>query len=48
MKLASIGPITTQTLRDLGLTPTVQADTANVPALVAAILAAHAAEVPTL
>jgi uroporphyrinogen III methyltransferase/synthase len=37
VKLASIGPITTQTLNELGLKPTVQADTFNVAGLVEAI-----------
>jgi uroporphyrinogen III methyltransferase/synthase len=38
VKLASIGPITTQTLRQLGLEPAVQAETFNVEGLVASIL----------
>ena len=38
VKLASIGPITTATLRELGLEPHVQAETFNVEGLVAAIL----------
>lgn len=37
VKLASIGPITTRTLQDLGLTPTVQAETFNIEGLIAAI-----------
>jgi uroporphyrinogen III methyltransferase / synthase len=37
VKIASIGPITTQTLRELGLEPTVQAETFNVEGLVEAI-----------
>ena len=37
VKVASIGPITTATLHELGLEPTVQADTFNVDGLVAAI-----------
>jgi uroporphyrinogen III methyltransferase / synthase len=37
VKLASIGPITTQTLTELGLSPVVQADTFNVDGLVEAI-----------
>ena len=37
VKLASIGPVTTATLRELGLEPTVQADTFNVDGLVAAM-----------
>jgi uroporphyrinogen III methyltransferase/synthase len=40
VKLASIGPITTQTMTELGLQPTVQADTFNVEGLVEAISAA--------
>src|SRR5690606_38876539 len=39
VKLASIGPITTTTLKDLGLEPTVQADTFNVDGLVDALMA---------
>jgi uroporphyrinogen III methyltransferase/synthase len=38
VKLASIGPITTQTLTELGLKPTVQADTFNVDGLVKAMV----------
>jgi uroporphyrinogen III methyltransferase/synthase len=34
VRLASIGPVTTATLRDIGLEPTVQADTFNVEGLV--------------
>jgi uroporphyrinogen III methyltransferase/synthase len=34
VKIASIGPITSQTLRDLGLTPTIEAETYNVDGLV--------------
>jgi uroporphyrinogen III methyltransferase/synthase len=37
VKIASIGPITTQTLRELGLEPTIQADTFNIEGLVDAI-----------
>jgi uroporphyrinogen III methyltransferase/synthase len=37
VKIASIGPITTATLRELGLEPDVQAETFNVGGLVAAI-----------
>jgi uroporphyrinogen III methyltransferase/synthase len=37
VKLASIGPITTATLRELGLTPTVEAKQFNIAGLVAAI-----------
>ena len=38
VNLASIGPITTQALRDLGLEPTIQADTFNVDGLVASLV----------
>jgi uroporphyrinogen III methyltransferase/synthase len=38
VKIASIGPITTSTLRDLGLEPTVQADTFNIDGLIDALL----------
>jgi uroporphyrinogen III methyltransferase/synthase len=38
IKLASIGPITTQTLNELGVKPTVQADIFNVQGLISAIL----------
>jgi uroporphyrinogen III methyltransferase/synthase len=37
VKLASIGPVTTSTLRELGLEPTAQADTFNIDGLVAAM-----------
>jgi uroporphyrinogen III methyltransferase/synthase len=37
VKLASIGPITTQTLKSLNLTPTVQAETFNIDGLIEAI-----------
>jgi uroporphyrinogen III methyltransferase/synthase len=37
VKLASIGPVTTATLKELGLTPTVQAETFNIDGLVAAM-----------
>jgi len=37
IRLASIGPITSQTLRELGLTPNVEAETFNIPGLVEAI-----------
>jgi uroporphyrinogen III methyltransferase/synthase len=37
VKVASIGPITTATLRDLGLAPTVQADTYNLDGLIATL-----------
>lgn len=37
IKLASIGPITTQTMRELGLEPTVQAEEFNIAGLVRAI-----------
>ena len=39
VNVASIGPITTATLRELGLDPTVQADTFNVNGLVDALVA---------
>lgn len=42
VKIASIGPITTQTLVDAGLKPTVQADAFNVDGLVAALISAEA------
>ena len=45
VKLASIGPITTATLREMGLQPAIQADTFNVDGLVDAIARA-AAPVP--
>jgi len=38
IKLASIGPITTQTLKELGLEPAVQADTFNIAGLIDAIV----------
>jgi uroporphyrinogen III methyltransferase/synthase len=38
VKLASIGPVTTATLRDLGLEPTVQAQTYVLEGLVAAMM----------
>jgi uroporphyrinogen III methyltransferase/synthase len=38
VKLASIGPVTTSTLRELGLEPTVQAETFNIDGLVEAIV----------
>jgi len=37
VKLASIGPITSQTMRKLGLEPTVEAATYNIDGLVEAI-----------
>ena len=37
VKLASIGPITTQTLRELGLEPTIQAETFNIEGLMQAL-----------
>ena len=43
VRVASIGPITTATLRELGLEPAIQADTFNVDGLVAAITAAAGA-----
>ena len=36
--LASIGPITSEALRDLGLTPTVEASAATIPALVESLI----------
>ena len=39
VNLASIGPVTTATMKELGLEPTVQADTFNITGLVEAILA---------
>ena len=39
VKFASIGPITTQTLNELGLIPTTQADTFNIEGLIEAICA---------
>ncbi len=38
VKFASIGPVTTATLRELGLEPTVQAETSSIDGLVEAIL----------
>jgi uroporphyrinogen III methyltransferase/synthase len=40
VRLASIGPITTQTLQDLDLEPTVQADEFNIQGLISAIVGA--------
>ncbi len=40
VKLASIGPVTTQTLTELGLVPTIEAKTYNIDGVVEAILAA--------
>ena len=40
IKLASIGPITTATLKELGLEPTAQADTFNIAGLIDALVAA--------
>jgi uroporphyrinogen III methyltransferase/synthase len=37
VKIASIGPITSQTLRDLGLSPTIEAQTYNVDGLVTSL-----------
>jgi uroporphyrinogen III methyltransferase/synthase len=37
VKVASIGPVTTATLKELGLGPTVQADTFNIDGLVEAM-----------
>ncbi len=39
IKLASIGPITTQTLRELNLEPTIQAAQFDIPGLISAIIA---------
>jgi uroporphyrinogen III methyltransferase/synthase len=41
VRLASIGPITTQTLRDLGLTPALEAQASNIEELVNAIRAVN-------
>ncbi len=41
VKIASIGPITSQTLHQLGLPPTIEAKTSNIPGLVEAIVAAQ-------
>lgn len=41
VKLASIGPVTTATLKELGLTPTVQAEMFNIDGVVASIVAAR-------
>ncbi len=41
VKIASIGPVTTSTLKDLGLKPTIQAQTSNVQGLVSAILSVN-------
>jgi uroporphyrinogen III methyltransferase/synthase len=41
-RLASIGPITTQTMRDLGLEPTIQADQFNIEGVVSALRGAPA------
>lgn len=38
VKVASIGPITTATLRELGLPPTIESDDSNIDGLVAALL----------
>lgn len=43
VKIASIGPITSQTLRGLNLEPTVEAGTSNIAGLVEAVLAAEQA-----
>ncbi len=39
VKLASIGPVTTATMKELGLTPTIEAQVSNIDGLVAAIAA---------
>lgn len=44
VKLASIGPITTATMKELGLVPTVQADSFNIDGIVGSIVAAIAGE----
>jgi uroporphyrinogen III methyltransferase/synthase len=44
VKVASIGPITTATLRELKLEPTVQADTFNIDGLVASLIEGAAAQ----
>ena len=44
VKRASIGPITSQTLREIGLPPTIEATTSNIDGLVAAMVALHAGE----
>jgi uroporphyrinogen III methyltransferase/synthase len=38
VSVASIGPITSQTARDLGLTVTIEADTYTIPGLIQAIV----------
>ena len=43
VKLASIGPITTATLRELGLAPTVEAQTFEIEGLVKAMVSADSA-----
>lgn len=43
-KLASIGPITSATMREIGLEPTVEAEQSNVDGLIDAIVAAMAAQ----
>lgn len=42
MKKASIGPVTTEALKKLGYTPTVEADPHTIPGLVQALQTAHA------
>jgi uroporphyrinogen III methyltransferase/synthase len=42
VRLASIGPITTQTMRELGLEPTIQADQFNIEGVVSALRGAPA------
>lgn len=46
-KIASIGPITTQTLREFGLNPTVEAQTSNIDGLVDAMIEAAAGHATT-
>ena len=47
VRIASIGPITTATLRELGLTPTVEAKQFNVAGLVAAIAESSSSSPPS-
>jgi uroporphyrinogen III methyltransferase/synthase len=47
VKLASIGPVTTATLRELGLEPTVQAETFNIDGLVEAMGRASTSHTPS-
>ena len=43
IKIASIGPITTQTLRELGFAPAIEAETFNMEGLIAALVKNHRA-----